>query len=180
MYAAALRSDARETDFDPLASVRSRGVLALVAHVQDGVTRRARTREEGALRMRFPHERADRLDAVTVNVAGGMAGGDVYDCAFAAEAGARLAVTSTAAEKVYRALGAPTRCDVLLRAEGGAILVYAPQEAILLPRAHRPPLRDRRRGRRAPDRRRRRDPRPRRHGRGRDVSGVARLMAAAP
>ena len=135
MYAAALRSDARETDFDPLASVRSRGVLALVAHVQDGVTRRARTREEGALRMRFPHERADRLDAVTVNVAGGMAGGDVYDCAFAAEAGARLAVTSTAAEMVYRALGAPTRCDVLLRAEGGAILVYAPQEAILFDRA---------------------------------------------
>lgn len=135
MYAAALRSDAPEPGFDPLASVRSRGVLALAAHAQDGLTRRARVREEGALRMRFPHETVERLDAVTVNVAGGMAGGDVYDCAFAALDGANLAVTSTAAEKVYRALGAPTRCDVRLRAQDGASLLYAPQEAILFDRA---------------------------------------------
>ncbi|MDP2354893.1 MAG: urease accessory protein UreD [Beijerinckiaceae bacterium] len=134
MYAAALRSDADEPDFDPLASVRSRGVLALSAHLQDGVTRRLRVREEGALRMRFPHESPKRLDAVVVNVAGGMAGGDVYDCAFAAQAGAHLVVTSAAAEKVYRALGAPTRCDVRLRAESGSSLLYAPQEAILFDR----------------------------------------------
>jgi urease accessory protein len=131
MYAAALRFDAEEPDFDPLASVRSRGVLALSAHVQDGVTRRQLVREEGALRMRFPNEAPGRLNAVVVNVAGGMAGGDVYDCAFTAQAGANLAVTTAAAEKVYRALGAPTRSDVRLRAESGASLLYAPQEAIL-------------------------------------------------
>ena len=135
MYAAALRSDERETGIDPLASVRSRGVLALTAHVQDGVTRRARVREAGALRMRFPTESTQRLDAVTVNVAGGMAGGDVYDCAFTAEAAANLVVTSAAAEKVYRALGEPTLCDVRLRAEAGATLSYVPQEAILFDRA---------------------------------------------
>ena len=135
MYAAALRSDERETGFDPLASVRSRGVLALTAHVQDGVTRRARVREDGALRMRFPPESPNRLDAVTVNVAGGMAGGDAYDCAFTAEAGANLVVTSAAAEKVYRALGAPTRSEVALRADACASLTYVPQEAILFDRA---------------------------------------------
>ena len=134
MYAAALRSDADEPDFDPLASVRSRGVLALSAHVQDGVTRRLRVREEGALRMRFPHESTKRLDAVVVNVAGGMAGGDVYDCAFTAQSGANLVVTSAAAEKVYRALGAPTRCDVRLCAQAGSTLLFAPQEAILFDR----------------------------------------------
>jgi urease accessory protein len=134
MYAAALRSDAEEPDFDPLASVRSRGVLALSAHVQDGVTRRQLVREEGALRMRFPNEAPGRLNAVVVNVAGGMAGGDACDCAFTAQAGANLAVTTAAAEKVYRALGAPTRSDVRLRAESGASLLYAPQEAILFDR----------------------------------------------
>lgn len=134
MYAAALRSDADEPGFDPLASVRSRGVLALSAHVQDGVTRRLRVREEGALRMRFPHESNKRLDAVVVNVAGGMAGGDVYDCAFTAQAGANLVVTSAAAEKVYRALGASTRCDVRLCAQAGSTLLFAPQETILFDR----------------------------------------------
>jgi hypothetical protein len=49
MYAAALRSDEDEPDFDPLASVRPRGVLTLSAHMQDGVTRRQLVREEGAL-----------------------------------------------------------------------------------------------------------------------------------
>jgi urease accessory protein len=135
MYAAALRSDERETGIDPLASIRSRGVLALTAHMQDGVTRRAQVREDGALRMRFPNESTKRLDAVTVNVAGGMAGGDTYDCSFTAEAGANLVVTSTAAEKVYRALGAPTLSDVRLRADAGATLSYVPQEAILFDRA---------------------------------------------
>ncbi len=134
MYAAVLRSDADEPDFDPLASVRSRGVLALTAHVQDGVTRRLHVREEGALRMRFPNEAPGRLNAVVVNVAGGMAGGDIYDCAFTAQAGVNLAVTSAAAEKVYRALGAPTRSDVRLRAQAGSSLLYAPQEAILFDR----------------------------------------------
>jgi urease accessory protein len=131
MYAAALRSDRVEPDFDPLASVRSRGVLALTAHVAEGVTRRVRVREAGALRMRFPHESRERLDAVIVNVAGGMAGGDVYDCAFEAQVGARLVVSSAAAEKVYRALGAPTRADVRLNAGEAAHLAFLPQETIL-------------------------------------------------
>ncbi len=142
MYAAALRSDERETGIDPLASVRSRGVLSLTAHMQDGVTRRARVREDGALRMRFPNESTKRLDAVTVNVAGGMAGGDTYDCSFTAEAGANLVVTSTAAEKVYRALGAPTLSDVRLRADAGrnALLRAAGGDPVRS-RADRAPLR---------------------------------------
>lgn len=131
MYAAALRSDDPELGHDPLASIRSRGILALTAHVQDGVTRRARVREDGALRMRFPNESRERLDAVVVNVAGGMAGGDAYDCAFEAQAGASLVVSSAAAEKVYRALGAPTRADVRLTVGADARLAFLPQETIL-------------------------------------------------
>lgn len=135
MYAAALRSDGPEADFDPLAAVRSHGVLALAARSEGSVTRRARVREQGALRMRFPAESPHRLDAVVVNVAGGMAGGDVYDCAFTAERHANLVVTSAAAEKVYRALAAPTRCGVRLKVEAEATLVYLPQESILFDRA---------------------------------------------
>lgn len=130
MYAAALRSD-EPAEFDPLASIRSRGVVALEARAESGATRRATVRESGALRLRFPKENPARLDAVVVNVAGGMAGGDVYDLAFAAAPGADLLVSSSAAEKVYRALAAPTRANVRLRAEARARLVFVPQEAIL-------------------------------------------------
>jgi urease accessory protein len=116
---------------DPLASIRARGRVALRAHVCEGRTRRASLREEGALRLRFPAETASRLDAVAVNVAGGMAGGDVYEVEIVAQAGAQVTFATASAEKVYRALGAPTRADLRLRAEAGARLAALPQETIL-------------------------------------------------
>ena len=62
--------------------------------------------EAGALRVRFPNVAGKgALDAVIVNSAGGMTGGDRFDIDIAVEAGARLTVTTAAAEKVYRSLG---------------------------------------------------------------------------
>lgn len=129
MYAAALRSDAAAGD--PLADIRARGLIDVSVAALDGVTRRTRVREEGALRLRFPREAAGRLDAVFVNVAGGMAGGDTFDVALAAGPGAHLMASSAAAEKVYRALGRETRSNVRLTLEDGARLAFLPQETIL-------------------------------------------------
>ena len=43
-------------------------------------TRRRRVREEGSLRVRFPNvARGGALEAVIVNTAGGMTGGDRFD-----------------------------------------------------------------------------------------------------
>ena len=48
-------------------------------------------REEGALRVRFPNvATGDALEAVIVNTAGGMAGGDRFDFDIAVGAGAKL------------------------------------------------------------------------------------------
>ena len=73
----------------------------------------------------------DALDAVIVNTAGGMTGGDHFDIDIAVEAGARLTVTTAAAEKVYRSLGPDTRIGVKLDVGGGAALAWLPQETIL-------------------------------------------------
>jgi len=120
---------------DPLAGVRARGLIELTADRSDGLTRRTRVREEGALRIRFPNERLDRLDAVIVNVAGGMTGGDRFGITLTAGRDARLAASTVAAEKIYRSSGDPTLIDVALNVEAGARLIWIPQETIIFANA---------------------------------------------
>jgi UreD urease accessory protein len=78
------------------------GIFLSILADADG-SRRQRVREEGALRVRFPNA-ANReiLEAVTVNTAGGMTGGDRFDLDIAVGAGAQLMMTTAAAEKIYR------------------------------------------------------------------------------
>ena len=66
--------------------------------------------ESGSLRVRFPSPRATTaVAAVFVNTAGGIAGGDRFDIDITAGEGARLTLTTAAAEKVYRSHGAGRR-----------------------------------------------------------------------
>jgi urease accessory protein len=91
--------------------------------------------EEGSLRIRFPGARARGLEGVIVNTAGGIAGGDQFDIAVAAEEGARLTITTAAAEKVYRTLGPAAAVDLRLTVHAGGTLCWLPQETILFDRA---------------------------------------------
>jgi urease accessory protein len=70
-------------------------------------------------------------EAVLVNTAGGVAGGDRLECIVTAQAGASIAVTSQASEKVYRALKEPARISTKLRACEAAKLAWLPQETIV-------------------------------------------------
>lgn len=88
--------------------------------------------EEGALRVRFPNvSNRDALEAVIVNTAGGMAGGDRFDLDIAVGCGAKLTVTTAAAEKIYRSLGPDTEIRVKLDIGSGGTLGWLPQETIL-------------------------------------------------
>ncbi|MBN8920911.1 MAG: urease accessory protein UreD, partial [Rhizobiales bacterium] len=87
------------------------------------------------LRVRFPNPVGLALEAVTINTAGGIAGGDTLDIALAVGPGAALTVPSAAAEKVYRAAGAPARMSVRLDVAPAGHLVWLPQETILFDRA---------------------------------------------
>ena len=111
---------------------RASGRLECSVVAGHGGTRRARVHEAGSLRVRFPNgERGGALDAVMVNTAGGMAGGDRFDIDVTVGAGARLTATTAAAEKIYRSLGPDTEIGVKLTVDAGGALAWLPQETIL-------------------------------------------------
>jgi urease accessory protein len=73
-------------------------------------------------------------EAVLVNTAGGIAGGDRLECGVTVLANASIAVTSQAAERVYRALNAPAHIATRLKVREAAKLAWLPQETILFNR----------------------------------------------
>jgi urease accessory protein len=117
------------------AANRARGAVRFDVHCFEGVTRRGHLHESGSLRVRFPSPETEGLSAVFVNTAGGVAGGDRFDIDIAAGEGARLTLTTAAAEKVYRAEGLPAQLNIALKAAAGAHLGWLPQETILFDRA---------------------------------------------
>jgi urease accessory protein len=117
------------------AANRSAGRIALAVAAAGGVTRRRQVYEDGPLRVRFPNSGAGALEAMIVNTAGGIAGGDRHDLDVAVEEGASLTVTTAAAEKIYRALGPPAEIAVKLTVGREASLTWLPQETILFDRA---------------------------------------------
>jgi urease accessory protein len=118
------------------AANRATGRITLSVAAASGRSRRARVHEAGSLRVRFPNAQdAAQLDAVILNTAGGMAGGDRFDIEVEVGADAQFCLTSAAAEKVYRSLGPDAQIGVKLAAGPGAALTWLPQETILFDRA---------------------------------------------
>ena len=117
------------------AANRSAGRIALSVAAEGGMTRRQRVYEDGPLRVRFPNSSGPALDAMIVNTAGGIAGGDRHDLDISVGAGATLGVTTAAAEKVYRTLGPDAEISVMLAVGAGARLCWLPQETILFDRS---------------------------------------------
>jgi urease accessory protein len=74
-------------------------------------------------------------EAVIVNSSGGIAGGDRLEIEVVALNDASVAVTTQAAEKVYRALDRPARVGTKLRVCGTAKLAWLPQETIVFNQA---------------------------------------------
>src|SRR5262245_49260771 len=93
-----------------------------------------RVHEEGSLRVRFPNADPGQCEAVIVNTAGGIAGGDRFDLDVEVGPRARLSVSGAAAEKIYRTHGPDAEISVHLNVERGATLHWLPQETILFDR----------------------------------------------
>jgi urease accessory protein len=130
-----MRTDTTSAAQAIFAANRARGKVAFDVRLEDGIVRRGRLHESGSLRVRFPTPEADGLSAMLVNTAGGIAGGDRFEVEIAAGEGARLTLTTAAAEKVYRAPDAPAQLNISLKAEPGAHISWLPQETILFDRA---------------------------------------------
>ena len=130
-----MRTDTTAANSAIFAANRARGAVSFDVHEADGITRRRTLHESGSLRVRFPSPEGDGLSAVLVNTAGGVAGGDRFDIDITAGEGARLTLTSAAAEKVYRTESSASLLNIALKAQAHARLAWLPQETILFDRA---------------------------------------------
>jgi len=130
-----MQTDTTNAALAIFAANRAQGSVTFDVHLAEGVTRRRHLHESGSLRVRFPSPEAEGLSAVFVNTAGGVAGGDRFDIDIAAGEGARLTLTTAAAEKIYRAGSGPAQLNISLKAAAGSHLGWLPQETILFDRA---------------------------------------------
>src|SRR5882757_6886674 len=83
---------------------RARGEGRVVASVRNGQTEIATLYQEGCAKIRLPHTHSDALQAVLMNTAGGLTGGDHVRWSATAAAGAKLVLTTPACERVYRSI----------------------------------------------------------------------------
>jgi urease accessory protein len=120
---------------DVFARNRAVGQIVLAVDAAAAKSRRSQVYEQGSLRVRFPNTDAADLEAVIVNTAGGIAGGDRFGLDITVGRGARLLVTTAAAEKAYRSLGPEATIGVKLDVGADAALSWLPQETILFDRA---------------------------------------------
>src|ERR1700682_4777336 len=112
-------------------SIRAEGRLSLVVKRSGSRSAVDRVAEAGPLRVRFPRiTDKDRLEAILINTAGGIVGGDVLQYDIESAEGTSLALTSQAAEKVYRSAGEIARIKVSLKAHRSARLAWVPQEKL--------------------------------------------------
>jgi urease accessory protein len=111
---------------------RAEGQGRVAVAAAEGSTRLARLYQDGCAKIRLPRDAASKgLEAVLINTAGGLTGGDRLDWRIAAGPAAILTVTTPACEKVYRARDGRAEIAVSLEAGPGADLAWLPQETIL-------------------------------------------------
>lgn len=111
---------------------RADGAVRLSAVCRTGRTRLADLHQRGSLRALFPDTQDLDLQAVLLNTAGGVTGGDRFDVRAEAGTDARLTLSTQAAERAYRAQPGETgRIVATLAAASGAAVHWLPQETIL-------------------------------------------------
>ncbi|EKF60251.1 urease accessory protein [Agrobacterium albertimagni AOL15] len=114
---------------------RARGIGRLVTKSLGGRTRIAELYQEGAAKLRLPESFTDELEAVTINTAGGITGGDQFDWSFRAGPGSFLTATTQACEKIYKASAGTGQITTRIEVGEGARMHWLPQESILFDNA---------------------------------------------
>jgi len=118
--------------FTPARLQRTQGCSRVSFKISGGETRLDRLFQSGASKVRFPKTAArGRPEAVLINSAGGLTGGDRLSIALEMAPHTSAAVTSQACERIYRALAGDAEVATTLRLGEGALLYWIPQETIL-------------------------------------------------
>ena len=116
----------------PPALERADGGVRLRLGLRDRRTRIEQLYQRAPARILFPDVPPDQpAQAVLINTAGGIVGGDMLTTEIEAGPGTVTTVTTQAAEKVYRALEFPARLVTRIEVAAGAWFEWLPQETIL-------------------------------------------------
>jgi urease accessory protein len=116
---------------------RARGRARVDIDRRNGHDALADLLQEGCARILFPARiPSDPVEAIIVNTAGGVTGGDRFDVAVTVREGARAVVTTQACEKIYRSGQGAGRMSARLKVAAGGRLAWLPQETILFEASH--------------------------------------------
>ncbi len=116
----------------PQAQPRARGAVFVSAKRRGAASVLDGLRQSGSLKVLFPRATGPALQAVLVNTAGGVTGGDRFRLNAVAGPGTELTLTTQACERAYRAQGAETgELHNHLAAGPGARINWLPQETLL-------------------------------------------------
>ncbi|MDX8527080.1 urease accessory protein UreD [Mesorhizobium sp. MSK_1335] len=117
------------------AAQRVAGLGRLLCGKSGGRTRLRRLYQDGSAKIRLPAVQGDPLEAVLINTAGGLTGGDRLGWTIEVGADASACITTQACEKVYRAAADRAETSVGLRVAPGGRIAWLPQETIVFNRA---------------------------------------------
>lgn len=110
---------------------RSAGEISVCVEERGGVAALTRGFQRGAGRLRVTGRRADAIEALTMNTAGGLAAGDKLTIEAQARGGG-LTLSTVACERIYRTEegAAPAVIEQRFRVASGARLAVLPQPTI--------------------------------------------------
>lgn len=110
---------------------RARGIGRISSKQGDGRTRLDTLFQEGCGKIRLPNTHSHSLEAVLINTAGGITGGDHLQWGAEVAAGGHMVLTTQACERSYRSTGDFAHVETRLQVGAGAHLDWLPQETIL-------------------------------------------------
>lgn len=110
---------------------RARGIGGVTSYQREGATRLATLYQDGCAKIRLPHTHSTAMEAVLINTAGGLTGGDHMQWSATVAPQGRMVVTTQACERIYRSIGGAATVETSLAVGAGAHLDWLPQETIL-------------------------------------------------
>lgn len=98
---------------------------------RDARTRLETLYQQGSAKIRLPKNYDDQLEAVLINTAGGLTGGDQLDWNLHLKPNSNVVVTTQACEKAYKASFDTAHVSTTMQLDQNSVLHWLPQETIL-------------------------------------------------
>jgi urease accessory protein len=115
---------------------RAKGHGRIRTQIHRGQTRVDELYQEGCAKIRLPHTHDDTMQAVLINTAGGLTGGDHMKWEIEASENAHVVATTPACERIYKSTSGAAEIDIHLTLGPDARLDWLPQETILFEHAN--------------------------------------------